>query len=178
MKTGIDGAACEKAWIDSGRDPRQLAEFLREYPAAFYLSWVGDALTQWRAHGESVKLKMLDSGGRGKRKEDSGLAKVFTDFLIHEAVNQKLQEGYTLTGGRHSRSAFFAVKDQSFDGKYFSESSIRRRYYDFLNRKTARFLDVGGRIVVGPTKITGHFPEIGDATIIGFWTWEPDHDKK
>jgi len=169
----IDGATCEKAWIDSGRDPRQLAEFLEAYPAANFLSWVKDARARWQAHGERETLKLLDTGGKRKPRDegDSGLSKAFRDFLIYEAVEVKKKEGYHTSGSKDRESAFAALADKPFAGKYFSEGTIRRRYYDFLNRKAAAFIDKNGAIHCGPVKISlGENDLLG----VGFWTWEPD----
>ena len=138
----INGGACEKAYIESGRDPDHLARFLRAYPAAVYLKWVKTEIAGWIAAGDISALKH----GRGQR-HISELERVFTDFLIYDAVRKKAVAGHSLVG------IFEEMAHRSFAGQYFSWQHIRDRYYRWLNHTPARFVDADGTLIVGPTKI-------------------------
>ena len=161
----LDAADFEKKYWDTGSNPAWLAKFVREYPAAFHLSWVKHELAKWLSLGRFDDLKKLQPG-RGQRVIDAGLYQVFIDYLIHRAVTELLSQGRTLTGNRSEAGAFEALEGVSFNGVALSEGQIRLRYYRFIKRPVARFSD-HGRLIVGPTKI-----EIMGNTFIGFWDAE------
>ena len=148
----IDGKSCETAFIRSGRDPEHLARFLKKYPAAFYLSWVKATIAEWGSRGEFDNLKLLQPS-RGKRKHDSGLNKVYTDFLIYQAVTRMIEQGHKLTSNKKTDGIFHILQDTSFNEKYLSESQIKDRYYQFLNHETAKFIDNDKTMICGPSRI-------------------------
>jgi hypothetical protein len=163
----INGKSCESAFIRSGRDPGHLARFLKKYPAAHYLSWVKAAIAEWGAKGDFDNLKLLQPS-RGQRKTDSGLMKVYTDFLIYSAVKRMIDQGYKLTASQGADGIFHELQNTSFNGKYLSESQIKNRYYRFLNHKQATFIDDDKTIISGPAR-----SQISGFNFFGFWTITP-----
>lgn len=146
----IDGRKCENKWIESGRDPDHLSRFLKKYPAAFHLSWVKEEIARWGARSEFDNLKLLQPG-RGERKLNTGLRKVFIDFPIYQAVTEKLKQGHTLAG---ENGACLSLTRKSFAGEYFSWEHIRDRYYRFIQHKAVIFIDDGEKMIFGPGRVS------------------------
>lgn len=148
--TAIDSSVCEKAYIESGCDPKHLSSFLKKYPAGFYLSWVKAEILKWYGHADYENLKLLQPG-RGERKEDTGLQKVFIDFLIYKAVIaiQQKNPGLPLT---RDKGVFDKAAELKYLNKNFSFEQIRDRYYRFLKYEPAIFID-GNRLVFGPGRV-------------------------
>jgi hypothetical protein len=173
----FDGRKFEKKWIESGRDPGWLGRFLGEYPAAFHLSWVKEEVARWGARSEFDNLKLLQPQ-RGKRKFDTGLRQVYIDFLVYQAVDEMLRQGYPLTSEKRDTSAkqkgIFDIlsKTKRFAGDLFTWTQIRDRYYRFLNHQAVFFIDDGKKMIFGPGRIS--FEINGEpVSFIGIAEYEP-----
>ena len=163
----IDGRACEAAFEKSGRDPKHLSKFLKKYPAGFYLSWVKKEIAGWYGSNDYENLRSLQPG-RGERKTDTGIQKVFTDFLIYKSV-LKLQEekpGLSLTS---EKGIFQTLTNRSFIGTTFSYEQIRDRYYRFLKYEPAIFIDNDKKMIFGPGRVS-----LAGFDMVGFLEWAPN----
>lgn len=164
----INGQNIEAKFIQSGRDPKYLARFLKKYPAGFYLSWVKKEIAGWYGSNDYENLKLLQPG-RGERKADTGIQKVFTDFLIYKSVIKLQQEkpGLALTS---ENGIFETLTKKSYIGTSFPYEQIRDRYYRFLKYEPAIFIDDNSKMIFGPGRIS-----LGDFNMVGFLEWTLDH---
>lgn len=178
----VDAQWCEMTWIEGGREPEHLADFLKLYPAGYYLSWVRAEIGNWYAQkmiiGDSDNLKLLGPGLHGG-KNDSGLRQLVTDFAIYRDV-EKMKKKYKVLSHNYTDSVFCKLqkkKDLPWK-KFFAEkkskgklkkipitaSTISERYYRFrrfwedmgkkqeYSFKKALFID-NKMLICGPTRI-------------------------
>lgn len=148
-----DGDLFEQEFIRTGRDIQTLCDFLKEYPAMFYLKWVKNETSNWLA------LKRLDNLNKCHGK-DADLLKITVDLMIHEAVQVQALSGQTMN------SIFHDLQNKEFDGMYLGWKRIRDRYYSFKKYKPVKFIDRKKTLICGPTKIP--IPGTHDF-IVGFW---------
>ena len=135
------------------------------------MSWVKNELSRWGANSDFDNWKLLQPG-RGERKHDTGLRKVFIDFLIYEAVVEKRKQGHLLTPNKEADGVFIALEKTKFAGVSFSPEHIRDRYYRFINHKAVMFIDDGKKMILGPGRVT--FEVNGKkVSMIGFTEYEP-----
>ena len=175
MNKPIDGQEVEQEFIRSGRDSKFLAGWLKKHPAGFHLSWVKDHLANLSGRGAWDEVDDIQKPGRGNRRYEPPLKKVFVDYLIFEKITALLMQGYPLTG---EKGAIWEVVNTGIDvgGETLTLGfdQLKDRYYRFKKHEADRIMD-NGRWIVGPAKVEADLN--GETiTFIGFWEYTPPPD--
>lgn len=196
----VDAAECFRLWVTDGEKPEYLAEFLKRYPAAAYLSWVQTELTKWAVNrflfNTDNNFKLLEPGqGQGR---DSGIQQIVIDSMIYLDVLEWSAKGYKIVGADCDKSVFVKLQglkslswkryftDKTYRGKKnkypVKNSEIRHRYQRFKN-----FLENPNKITKnsysfrcesffenGQILIGPSFTkDFDDANFFGFWKYRP-----
>lgn len=148
-----DGDLFEQEFIRTKRDIQTLCDFLKDYPAMFYLKWVEKETSNWLA------LKRLDNFNKCQGK-DNDLLQITVNLLIQQAVQVQALSGKTMD------SIFHDLENKEFAGVNYGWERIRDRYYHFKKYKPVKFIDRKKTLICGPTKIS--VPGTQDF-IVGFW---------
>lgn len=148
----IDGPKQERDFIESGKDLGWLAQFLKKYPLAHYLSWVQEELARQFCNNQWDMVEKLKPG-RGHPSETE-LYKGFVDFLIYQQIDILLKQGHKLTGenGAIGQMATNGIKVGGKTLLTLGEEQIKARYYRFRNLETIKIID-SGRIIISPIVI-------------------------